>query len=615
MANGISIPLIVDPKGAIAGLGQAADASGKTASVLKGLGNVAGAAVAALGTAAVGAAAGLVAATKSAGAYAEGVQLAASKTHLSTDAVQELQYASKITGVEFGTISGSLTKLTRSLGDAEGGNKKTAAAFAELGVSTVDANGNLRDSTAVYSDVIAALGQVSNPTERDVLAMQLLGKSATELNPLIDGSAGSIADLAAQAHNAGAVLSGDMLNGLGNVDDAFDKLEAGVSAAKNALGLTLMPVLQELGDSGSGLLGEFTNALLDANGNLGQAAPAIGSVVGKAVEFILGEAPKLLQVGTSMVSSILAGIAKQGPSLITSAVPVIVGFATGILGQLPALLDAGIKMLVALVQGIADALPTLIPAAVDAVIGLVGALVDNLPMLIDAGIQLLLALEVGLIDALPKLIAALPSVITGIITALVGAIPKLVMAGVQLFVALVSNLPAIISGIISAIPVIMKSLFDAIGDPKFWKQMGDAGLQLIKGLWEGIKGAGDWLWNQVKGFFGGLLNQIKDFLGIHSPSTVFAGFGMNLVQGLAGGISGASGLASRAVSDLSSMVASGFGTTLDVQARASFAGSGGTANLIPKIDLTVNMLPEQDPRIVGRQIGREIARELAGVPA
>jgi len=305
------------------------------AGVLGKLGGVASAGVAALGVAALGAVGGLTAATKSAGEYAETVQLTASKTHLSTDAVQELQYAAKVTHVDMDTMTGSMTKLTKSMGAAQNGNKLTAAAFKTLGVATTDSSGHLLDSTVVYQNTIAALGKVQNPAQRDVLAMQLLGKSATQLNPLIDGSAGSLSDLAKQAKASGSVLSGTTLDGLSNVDDAFDKLELGVSAAKNALGLTLMPVLTELGNQGSGLLGQFTNAILNANGDIGKAAPAIGSVVGQAATFLLAQVPKLLEVGTSIITALVTGIVKQAPSLVSKAVPVLVSFVTGLLGLLP----------------------------------------------------------------------------------------------------------------------------------------------------------------------------------------------------------------------------------------------------------------------------------------
>lgn len=566
----------MDPKKAIDGLGEVQGKASGVSGVLGKLGGVAAAGVAALGAAAVGAAVGLTAATKAAGEYAENVELAASKTHLTTDAVQELQFAAKITGVDFETISGSLTRLTRNIGLAESGNEKTAAAFAALGVSTRDASGNLRDSTAIFDDVVSALGQVSNPTERDIIAMQLLGKSATELNPLIDGTAGSLTDLAAQARDAGAVLSTDMLGQLSSVDDALDGLGAGVDAAKNALGLTLMPVLQELGTQGSGLLGEFTHAVLDANGDLSAAGPAIGAVFGKAVTFILDQVPKFLEVGLSIIGAILEGIVKQAPSLIQQSIPVLVGFVTGLISQLPMLVDAGLKVLIALVQGIATALPVLIPAAIAAVLGIVDALIQNLPLLLDAGIQLLLGVELGLIEALPQLIEKLPMIITSIVTALVGAIPQLILAGVQLFLALVRNLPAIINGIISVIPTIVKALVNAFRDPKFWKALGNAGLQLIKGLWEGIKGAGDWLWRQLKGFFGGIIDQVRGLLGIKSPSTVFAGFGLNIVRGLEKGLRAPNRVGS-VMSDLSRQVTSGFSGSVDVQARAAVAGGGGFA--------------------------------------
>lgn len=612
MAKGITIDLIVDPKGAISGINAVEKEAGGLSSGLATAGSAAAAGVAALGLAAIGAVAGLANATKGAAEYAENVQLAASQTHLSTEAVQELQYASKVTGVEFETISGSLTKLTKNLGTAQGGTGPAAEALKRLGVSATDSNGNLRESTVVYSEVISALGKVDNATERDVLAMQLLGKSATDLNPLIDGTAGSLTELAAQAHEAGAVLSDDMLNRLGSVDDALDTLSAGADAAKNALGLTLMPVIEELGTQGTGLLGEFTRAVLEADGDLTKAAPAIGAVFGRAVEFILGELPKLLEVGTSIVSSVLEGIASRAPALIASAVPILAGFLTTLIGQLPALLDAGAKVAVALLQGVAKELPKLIPVAVQAVIGLVKTLIANLPLIINAGLQLITGLVKGVLTAIPILLAALPqlilslvtfllnaipqiidtgielllslitalpqiitqivgalpALITGIVTALITAIPKLIDAGIKLFLGLIGALPQIITGLINAIPQIITGLVTEFTKPATIKKLSDAGVQLVKGLWEGIKGQGDWLWKQLQSFFGDIIKNVKKLLGIKSPSTVFAGIGGFLVEGLERGLTAPNQLGG-IMSDLSGQVQDGFNANLMTTARAT----------------------------------------------
>ena len=64
--------------------------------------------------------------------------------------------------------------------------KATADAYKALGISVTDAHGNLRDGETVYWQAIDALGKMQNETERDALAMQIFGKSARELNPLIE---------------------------------------------------------------------------------------------------------------------------------------------------------------------------------------------------------------------------------------------------------------------------------------------------------------------------------------------------------------------------------------------------------------------------------------------
>jgi hypothetical protein len=63
-------------------------------------------------------------------------------------------------------------------------------------------------------------------------------------------------------------------------------------------------------------------------------------------------------------------------------------------------------------------------------------------------------------------------------------------------------------------------------------QIVSVGGNLIKGLWQGISDAGAWLWNKISGFFGGVVDKIKNFFGIHSPSTLFAGLGANMGEGI-----------------------------------------------------------------------------------
>ena len=109
----------------------------------------------------------------------------ATVTGLSTDALQEYNYMAELVDVSVDTITGSMTKLTKSMTSARKGTGDANDAFKKLGVSVTDANGKLRDNEDVFNEVIDALGTVANETERDALSMEIFGKSAKELNPLI----------------------------------------------------------------------------------------------------------------------------------------------------------------------------------------------------------------------------------------------------------------------------------------------------------------------------------------------------------------------------------------------------------------------------------------------
>ena len=128
-------------------------------------------------------------------------------------------------------------------------------------------------------------------------------------------------------------------------------------------------------------------------------------------------------------------------------------------------------------------------------------------------------------------------IIFGIVNALSNCIPQMIQAGVELFVALIENLPTIIAEIVKAVPQIIAGIVKAIVDsiPK----LVESGKNLVQGIWKGISGAADWLWKKVKGWVGDLVGGIKDFLGIHSPSTVFAGIGENMGAGIGEGFSNA----------------------------------------------------------------------------
>ena len=167
-------------------------------------------------------------------------------TGMSTDAIQELNYAAPFLDVNFDTISGSLTKMIRNMDTAKDKTSDQAKAFRKLGVSVVDSHGQLRDANDTFMRTIDALGRVKNDTERDALSMTIFGRSAQDLNPLIEAGSGQLKEYAKQAHDMGYVLDNDTLTRLNELKDANDKLTMQWATVKNQLGEVLLPALTRL---------------------------------------------------------------------------------------------------------------------------------------------------------------------------------------------------------------------------------------------------------------------------------------------------------------------------------------------------------------------------------
>ena len=655
---------------------EADDAGGKfdkLGSVVKGVGAAMATSFAAIGAATIAAGKALTDMAVDSAAYADEILTQSTVTGMSTDSLQAYAYAADLVDVSIETLTGSMAKNVKSMSNAANGSKLYAEAYDKLGVSITNADGSLRDSETVYWETIDALGQMTNETERDAVAMQLFGKSAQELNPLIAQGSAGIAELTEEAKNAGAVLGGDTLSQLGAFDDSVQRLTQGSEAAKRALGTVLLPQLQGLADDGVSLLNEFTTGMVNAGGDFDKISEVIGTTVGGLVTSLLEQLPKFIQVGmdivmsiggaimdnlptiidtaSSLIMTLLEGLIAALPSITAGALQLVMALVDGILTNLPLLIDAALQMIVTLATGIAEAIPTLIPAIIQTLVSIVQTLLDNLPMILDAALQLVMGLAQGIVDAIPILLEALPTVITsifdfiigaipqlmeavvqiftavvgmlpelitsiitflldsipmiietgitlitslvdalptiieaivaaipliiegivtavleglpkiiqagidllislvqalpqiintivaaipdiiiGIVEAVIKAIPQIIQAGIQLFVSLIENLPTIIIEIVKAVPQIITGLITAFTDsiPK----IANIGKNIIEGLWEGIKNMGKWIKDKVSDFFGGIVDGVKGLLGIHSPSTVFAGIGENMGAGI-----------------------------------------------------------------------------------
>lgn len=200
-------------------------------------------------------------AAKEAASFADEVLTLSAKTNISTDALQGYMYAAELVDVSVETITKSMQRNIRSMGSAADGTAQYVNAYKQLGVAVQDSNGDLRDSQEVFWELIDALGQLTNETERDEIAMTLLGKSAQDLNPLIEAGADRMRELADEAASVGYIMSAETLSTLGSLDDQLQRLDGAATAAKNALGAALAPAFENLAEKATNALVAITNII------------------------------------------------------------------------------------------------------------------------------------------------------------------------------------------------------------------------------------------------------------------------------------------------------------------------------------------------------------------
>ena len=393
-----------------------------------------------------------------------------------------------------------------------------------------------------YADIVDAIHVVQ--TE-----MEITGTTAKEASTTIQGS---LASMKGAWKNLLTGVADDNANFERLVNNFVDSL---VTAGENIIprvkvtiqGVTnlisqasqsIVPlVLQTLIETAPSLISagmDLVVALIDGiSSNASSVGKCIMDIISVILEKLSKSIPELLVAGVNIVFGLVQGLIDGIPAIIAALPTVITELVNGLLGAIPQIIQAGITLLTALV----GALPEIIQAIVNAIPliidGIINAIVQSIPLIIQAGIDLLLALIAALPEIITAIVDAIPQIISGITDALIGNIDKIIDAGVQLFVALIENLPTIIVEIVKAVPDIIAGIVKAFGDLA-WKIV-EIGGDLIKGIWEGIKNAGEWLWDKITGFFDGIVGGIKDFLGIHSPSRVFADMGKNMALGIGEG--------------------------------------------------------------------------------
>lgn len=238
----------------------------------------------------------MISMTKESAAFADNIITLSMQTGQSTQQLQEFAYASELIDVSVDTLQGSLTKLTNNMQDTMNGTGNAKASFDKLGVSVINAvDGSMRSANDVFYETIDALGQVKNETERDAMSMDIFGRSAQDLNPLIIQGSKTLKEYADEAHNVGYVLDDEALSALGAVDDAYQRLQKTQEGVKNQLSAEFAPYLEEFYGDVTTMVKDGGKALKDSGivDSFGMLLDTVGDILNPMSDLSNNRVPAL----------------------------------------------------------------------------------------------------------------------------------------------------------------------------------------------------------------------------------------------------------------------------------------------------------------------------------
>lgn len=283
----------------------------------------AGQAMRGISTAAAAVTAAIGAAAVKSGKWADDLNTMSKVYSISTTDLQKYAAAADLVDVSVETIAKSHVKLEKQMLAASKGTGASAEAFEALGVSVTNADGSLRSGDAVWQDTIKALGSLENETERDAYAMQLMGRSASELNPLIEDNGETYKMVADTMAKYGLdYVDQDTLNKANQFNDSLDTMKLLGTTAFNQMATQLSAYLAPAMQKAVDLVGKLAAWFSKLSPETQTIIVAIAGVVAVLAPLLIG-----LGKVSFAISSIMSLAATLGPIIGGLAGPIGIAIA------------------------------------------------------------------------------------------------------------------------------------------------------------------------------------------------------------------------------------------------------------------------------------------------
>lgn len=340
-------------------------------------GKAVGKAAVAIGAAAVGAGTALVGMANKAAETADAVDKGSLRMGVSTTYFQELQYAAGQCGVEMSTMEQAAKKL-------EG----------------TDLN---------MEDAMAQIMALGTEEERSAAAAELFGESlAYKLSPILATSGEEFGGLMDRANDLGLVMSEDSVAAGVKLGDTMSDVKQSFGAVATELGVTVMPIIQQLLDWVIEHMPEIKETISNVMSILTEKVfPAVAEVIGwlkdkfteywpiiqETIEKVVG---RIKEIWETILKPVVTTVWEFVKNMWENSLkPIFDGVVTFFQGVFSGDISTAFSGLLGIIEGIWNGLEEIIKKPVNAVIGVINGFIRGITSGINTVIRALNKLQIS----------------------------------------------------------------------------------------------------------------------------------------------------------------------------------------------------------------------------
>jgi TP901 family phage tail tape measure protein len=208
----------------------------------------------------------------------------AAKTGFSTEALSVFKYAADTTGTSIGAFETAIKRSQVVLTDAAQGSDTASKALANIGLTFKDL-ANLKPEDQ-FKAILEGIASIPDPAARTKSAVDLLGKSGTDLLPILANGAQGFKDMEQATKDTGNMLDEVSAKAGADANHAFETLGKSLSGVANTIAQDLIPAITPVIEKITSVVKSVTDWMKD-NPELSKTLVTVGAALG-VVATVLG---------------------------------------------------------------------------------------------------------------------------------------------------------------------------------------------------------------------------------------------------------------------------------------------------------------------------------------